>query len=584
MKFRIDRRGQRILSLILMILLVWMLMPMASLPRAELVDPIGEAMSDLGEIKLGDGQDGAFEIVDATNPSMPQENEPRETQPPDETATRPPETEPPQTQPPETEPPETEPPETEPPETEPEQIPETQPDVGDGQDGQENGNHGEEGGEEAQPELALVMTWMRYGSQRATIVCGPSETVYKSMNTAQLINSELQYSFSLTGEAAEGYTVDLVEVKAGDGNFSVTGKSGSVRIDLPGGGERDYTFRIRCTNGAGEELVFTFVLHCGSWTDLELELSWLKQDGTADALYCAPNDTAAKTVKSRDLTEHVFGYTPKLTGAAAEMAAITGGSFTTDSGLSGTLMPQGGSMVLTPGETYYLTFEVQSEDMTLYFRFTIAYSETADVTVSFTWLERGSIPRTLMCMPDEDTSLEVRNNQLSAGAVKYEMELTGDDAENARILNISYTSASGGGKLEMSGAIPMTLPSGAAENVYTVMVSVLVNGQQLRYEIRIRYTMDVSLEMICRISDQEMRTIVCENGKTKTAEAIYDDMLTDGMISYEMKLTGSAGSALKITSVRCYQSGSGRTVSLDESDSIQLLLKNGKTGDRKSVV
>lgn len=532
----LDRR--RVLCAVLVCLLILMLLPLGSLSPAQLTDPIGDGpLPEINALQLGDGEEAATEPTEVTSPTEPT----KEPQP---------------------------------------DVPETKPDTGNDEEGQEDGNQGEEGGADTEIDLGLVLTWYRYGSEATTIVCGPSETVQKSLNTAQLVNSELRYRFSLTGEQSEGVSIRTAQVRAGDGSFTEIGTSGSIPIELPEGGTREYTIRVLCETEAGEELTFTYILNCANGADLELELSWQKKDGGTDSLRCAPNDTAAKTVKSRDLTEHVFGYTLKLTGGAAADAKLLRGSYSTASGLSGELDISGGTLVLQPGEEYVLTFEAGYDGMTVYFHFTIAYTEAADVTLSFTWLERGSIQRTLLCQPDGQVTTEVRSNQLSAGAVKYEITLTGEDAENARILNISCN----GSRLEQSGAIPMELPAGAAENVYTVTVSVLVNGQQLRYEVVLRCSMDVSLEMTYTLSGGESRTVLCENGKTRTAEPIYDDELAEGLLDYEMKLTGSAAEGLTIRSVQCYQSGSGRTVRLESADSVQLLLKNGKTGENTFTV
>ena len=560
MKYLQDKRGQSILCVILSVLLVWMLLPLGNLPQAQLRDPIGnDPLPPMDELQLGEGEQSIPETVPSTEPP---ESQPQETKPSDNQETRPPETQPQETE-------------------EPDKV---RPDTGEGDEGQEDGLQGAEGGEEENLDLALAMNWYRYGSQKTTIVCGPSETVTKSLNTAQLLNGELKYDFVLTGEEKQGWSVDDLQVKAGDGPWTDSAKTGSIPIELPDGGTRDYTFRVSGKSDEGENVLFTFVLRCSHSADLELELRWQEKDGGTDSLSCIPGDTAAKTVKSRDLTEHFFLYTPVLTGGAADQAQIVKGSYTTASGESGELAGQGGTLVLKPGQQYELTFEVSDDGMILYFYFIIDYTEAADVSLSFTWLEKGSIPRTIRCIPDGKAETEVRSNQLSAGAVKYELELTGEDAANARILNISYTSQSGGGKLEQSGAIPMSLPQGEAENRYTVLVSVLVNGQQLKFEILLHYKMDVSLEMTYTLKNGQQRRVSCENGKTRTAEAIYDDELHEGILSYEMKLTGSDGALMEITAVQCYQSGSGRTVKLRNPDSLTLLLKNGKTGENTFTV
>lgn len=556
MKYLRNKRGQSILCLILSALLVWMLTPLGNLPQAQLRDPIGnDPLPPMDELQLGEGDQSIPETVPSTEPM---ESQPPETTPNDQQETRPPETRP----------------------LDPE---ETQPDTGDGDEGQEDGLQGEEGSEVENLDLALVMNWYRYGSQKTTIVCGPSQTVTKGLNTAQLLNDQLKYDFTFTGSQKQGWSVASVQIKAGDGAWTDAATSGSISIELPEDGTRAYTFQVQCKSESAEAS-FTFVLNCAHSVDLELELSWQEKDGGSDSLSCIPNDTAAKTIKSRCLTEHVFLYTPTVIGSAADQAQIIRGSYTTDSGDSGELSAHGGTMVLKPGVKYDMTFEVSFDGMILYFHFIIDYTEAADVSLSFTWMEKGSIPRTLRCMPDRKAETQVRSNQLSAGAVKYELELTGEDAANARILNISYTSQSGGGKLEKSGVIPMSLPQGASENVYTVLVSVLVNGQQLKFEILMHYTMDVSLQMTYTMKDGQKRTVVCENGKTRTAEPIYDDELENGLLSFEMMLTGTAGEGMEITAVQCYQSGSGRTVKLEGKDSVVLLLKNGKTGENTFTV
>lgn len=617
--------------LLVLAILTGLLIPGTMLQTAHPNDPLHNSeIQDIENLLLGEGEQKQDEDIDpdktpdSTQPeetepeeTEPEQTEPEETQPeqtePEETEpeeTDPEETQPEQTEPEETEPEETTPDETEPDETNPEEtVPgESQPEDpgdGDGDEGQEDGNEGEEGGEESELDLAMVMTWYKYGTQPKTILCGPSDAVSKSINTAQLVNDELKYAFSLTGEEADNVTISSVSMKVGDGAFTETSENGAVIVSLPeGGAQRDYTFQVSAVlkkrDAQGEmveqEIQFTYVLHCAYALDLELELSWKKNQDTTGMVTCAANKTAVKTVESNELTENVFAYTPKLIGTLADNAQIVGAEYTTASGLGGKLQAEGGSLVFqtaggTEEETYFLTFEVQLTDeeggnQTVFYHITIVFVETLDIDLSFTWLERGVTRKALICQPDGQVSQDIKNNQLSAGAVKYEIELTGADSESARILNISYTSeGSGGGKLDASGALPLTLPTGFTSNTYTILVVVLANGKQLNFEVMLHYTMDVSLEMTYTVIENGVptdRSVICENGKSKTAEAIYDDQLSDGLLSYEMSIGGT--DAMEITSVTCYQSGSGRTVTLGSTDDLQLLLKNGKTGENAFLI
>ena len=97
-----------------------------------------------------------------------------------------------------------EPEETDSEERQPEEKDPQDPGTGDGDDGQEEGLEGEEGGEEADFDIAMVMTWYKYGTQPKTIVCGPSDTVSGDINTAQLVNNELKLE-----NVPENYTYNM---------------------------------------------------------------------------------------------------------------------------------------------------------------------------------------------------------------------------------------------------------------------------------------------------------------------------------------------------------------------------------------
>lgn len=504
-------------------------------------------------------------------------------------------------EPEETEPDPSEPDETQPGETRPE---ETKPDTsntGDGNQGQENGNQGEEGGKASETALAMVMTWYPYGTQPKTIVCNNAGTVSKALNTAQLVNNRLKYDFSLTGEDAGYAQITAVLVKAGDGAFHAVSQSGEIGIELSGA-SADYTFQVSALyskrNTKGElieqEITYTYILHCAYALDAELELNWTRKDGTTGKITCAANQTAAKTVESNELMENVFSYEPQFIGALAESAKIVSASYTTASGSSGALHPDGGTLLFKAAdgaekETYSFLFEVQLTDedgnlQTVHYRFTIYFVETLDMQLAFTWYVGGVTPVKKTCKPEGSISFAVKNNQLSAGRVKYEITMEGTDAAQARILGITYVSeAADAGSLEKDGALEVRLPDGYSSNTYTITVTVLSGGKQMHFEITLVYSMDVNLQMRYSVEGKE-RTVACENGKSKTAEVIYDDQLPGGILNYEMAFSGADSANLAITSVSCYQSGNRKILSLERSDEIELLLENGKTGENAFTI
>ena len=506
------------------------------------------------------------------------------------------------TEPNETNPDETNPEETEPNETIPEETEAEKPDIDEGEEGNEDDQQGEEGGEELELDLAAVLTWYRYGNEPKTITCSPSKAVAKTLNTAQLKDNELKYRFDLTGSDARYVEITSVSVAEGDSAYREISEDGSVEIQLPGGnGDRKYTFQVMALaekeNDEGEtvkqEIQFFFVLKCEFTMDLEMELIWKEKEGKDHTVTCGPDKAEAFSVQNYELNERIFYYATNLKGALADNAEIVDASYTTASGIrSGTLEKDGGSLILDPEpgkdtETYYLTFTVKTAERTVLYTYNLVYQEMLEVELSFTWREKGMIDHVMTCQPGGMTSERIKNNQLSAGAIPYEMALTGTDSDYARIMSVSYTSDAGSGILEESGSLPMTMPSGETSNTYRIMVTALVQGQRMTFEVVFFYANDVTLQMEYAVTEngsKSQRLVACENTKTRTAEAIYDDQLTGGVLEYKMAVAGSDAESVSITSVTCFQSGSGRTVTVSDSGEIELLLNNGKTGENTFTI
>ena len=506
------------------------------------------------------------------------------------------------TEPDETNPEETNPEETQPNETVPEETEAEEPDVDEGEEGNEDDNMGEEGGEELDLDLAAVMTWYRYGNEPKTITCSPSKAVAKTLNVAQLNHNELKYQFQLTGSDAEFVEITSVSLAEGDSAYQEVSQDGKVQINLPGGnGNRKYTFQVTALaekeNHEGKlirkEVLFFFVIKCEFSMDLEMELVWKEKEGKEHTVTCGPDKAEAFSVQNYELNERIFNYTTRLKGALADNAEIVDATYTTASGQrSGALEKDGGSLILDPApgsdtETYYLTFTVKTQDRTVLYTYNVVYQEMLEVELAFVWKEQGMISHTMTCQPGGTTSERIKNNQLSAGAIPYEMELLGADSGEARIMSVSYTSDAGSGPLEESGSLPMTFPNGETSNTYRITVNALVKGQRMTFAVILYYANDVTLQMEYSVQENGssvQRQVACENTKTRTAEDIYDDQLAGGILEYKMAVAGSDAESVSITSVTCFQSGNGKTVTLSDSGQIGLLLNNGKTGENTFTV
>ena len=488
----------------------------------------------------------------------------------------------------------------------PEEVIEENPKEGDSEntsnetteEGYEEGNQGQEGENTSKLDLAMVLTWYKYGNQPKTIVCGPSDKVTKNVNLMQLSDNGFRYDFSLNGSDAYRGKIRSVQLFEGNLPGRQIEKSGELKIELPKGADRrEYRFEVHAAVGQSgnggtseeQEIVFSYVIRFEESMDLQLEMSWERTDGSTGVLSCDADRMAKRTVTNNELKENVFHFSTKFKGLQAKEAQLVSAEYRTDSGESGSLNPAGGALIFKKAigsaeETYYLTYTAKINEKTVTFQYVIQYKEVLDVKLSFSWLEKGSVKRGMECQPGEKISVNVKNNQLSGGTLKYECLLTGVNGEHGRILNISYLSESGeGGGLRANGSLPVSLPEGKSSNKYTITVTALVNGQQMIFEVEILYTRDVSLEMSYDVSGTK-RMLVCENKKARTAEAVYDDELTEGTLKYQMRLSGADQGDVEITEVKCYQSGSKKTVNLKSQGEIVLLLQEGKTGQNNFMV
>ncbi len=458
-----------------------------------------------------------------------------------------------------------------------------------GQEGQEEGNQGEEGGEEAELQLGAVFYWHKYGRDPRSIVCQPNEVVGKQIMTAQLADEKLVYEIQLTGEDADKARITAVTCSEGNSAGVPVETSGAVPVHVRADpGYQSYIFLVEA-EAEGEPITFTYVIRCESGKDLDLHLTWNEKDGDTAAVVCYADREAIKSVNGKHLTEGAFTFTTHFEGDLADTAQLVSAEYRTDSGETGTLNPDGDTiqMAVPVGmdrENYYLHFTARVTgtdsdgdpvELTITYGITIVYENILDLQLVFTWYDRGITPRDLHCRVNDQVVGRVKNNQLSAGALAYDIRLEGSDADNARIKVVSCRADSGGTvSLEPSGSMPMNLPEGASSETYTFLITVQVGKQKANFTVRMDYSRDVSLQMRFTTLTGE-KILTCENGRSVTAQLVFDDELEDGMLSYSMTLPEN----ITITDVHFYQSGTMRNQHLEPAGTVQLALDGGETGE-----
>lgn len=472
---------------------------------------------------------------------------------------------------------------------------------GDG-DQDNQAQEGEDGGEELEADLALVLTWYKYGSQAKTVVCTPNSAVGRTIQDTQLEDGRLRYQLAFSGLDSGDAEITRVQFGLLNAVGRDVDESGQVDLTIPQGqSDNAYGFQVeavwhtRDADGVRVDrpLTFRIAIYYESGLDLEMELTWTDKAGAGTTLRCGADKQTSGTVRSSRLQLGSLPYALNLTGESARDAVIQSVTWRNETGESGQLA-QSGSLTLKAPDTgrqdYTVTAQVEVEGKIVTFTWVLHFESTLDLDLSFTWYENGTVAHTVQVEANGSTSLVIRRNQLSGDQLRYELALTGESAAQASIL--SATLEGGSGSLTVPGGSTfLTMPQDG-DGRFTMKVTARVGGDQAetaQFTVPIRYVSDVSLQMSYPVlvdGTQQTMTVSCENQREAQAAAIYDSQLTDGQLSYTLKLTGDDAGAVSITSVTCYQSGSGRTVTLAQPDGTMTLLlaDGGKEGENAFTV
>lgn len=190
----------------------------------------------------------------------------------------------------------------------------------------------------------------------------------------------------------------------------------------------------------------------------------------------------------------------------------------------------------------------------------MTYEDGLDLQLQFTWYEKSVTAQQILCDADKRAALTIKHNQISNSELLYKLGLTGRSAEDAQITSASFNGAS---MSTDSGSVQLE----SAENgaTYTILVAAKVKDRTVTFTVTIRYQSDVSMEMSYTVMENGAAkpcVLTCENKKTVNAEPVYDDQLTEGLLTYTFTIRGEEAADVTIQSVRCYQTGSFQTITL----------------------
>ena len=498
--------------------------------------------------------------------------------------------------------------------TEPETVPQEQPtqpdyseaDIGTNTDSNQ-GNEGEEPGDTGEMDenlplapldLGAALTWYKYGSEPMSIVCAPGQSVGKRVLLAQLDNGYLPYSLDLTGLDAQDAVITGAFFASGNAVPAQIDTRGAVPMSLPDGAEyQNYVFTVQAEatqkNQKGETVKtavqFTFILRLESGIDLDLQLNWQTLTAPAQAT-CSANGSVSRTIKGDTIQDGLFQYDFSFLGESAREAGFVSADYRATDGETGTLTQTGTLQMASAdgqdSETYFITVTARVSGQTIRYNFVLTYEDGLDLQLQFTWYEKSITAQTLLCDADKRVNLTIKHNQLSNAELLYKFGLKGKSASDTQILSATID---GTALNPEKGSYQLQASEGGA--TYTILVTAKVKDKTVTFTVTLRYQSDVSLQMSYTLTDPDTHasipcSLTCENGKTTTAEPIYDDQLADGLLTYQFSIQGEDAANVTISSVKCYQTGGdGNSLTLTAPDgSITLLLREKKTGNNLFTV
>ena len=302
-----------------------------------------------------------------------------------------------------------------------------------------------------------------------------------------------------------------------------------------------------------QETEFCFVLVYSDELDLEAQLLWTLAGGGTASLRCQPGSRAACTVRNDELEENLLRYSFRLGGQSAEDAKLLSIAYSAANGQSGVLDANGGALTLQSGAdgknayTISMLTEVTSGGRTrqLTFTFLLEWREEQDLRLNLVWMKNSTEAQSIVCEPGDRVSAEILRTELKLGEFSYRLEPDGRDAEQLRIISASLA-AEGGAAQTLAvpdGSTVLRIPDGAASIKYTLTVQARYQKsdgslKNLTFTYVLRYSGDVSLELRYTLLNGTQTAIRCANGQNKTAQTVYSDEVTDGVLAYTLALTG----------------------------------------------
>ena len=205
------------------------------------------------------------------------------------------------------------------------------------------------------------------------------------------------------------------------------------------------------------------------------------------------------------------------------------------------------------------------------FTFLLRLESGLDLDLRLAW-QTTSAPAEATCGANNTTTRTVKSDTLTDGLFQYSFDFLGESARTAEFVSADYRAGDGEtGTLSQSGVLQMSPADGQDQETYFLSVTARASGQTVRYSFVLTYEDGLDLQLKFSWLERSVTrrdTLCAANGGASLT--IKHNQLKDGLLQYQLALTGRSADKAAITSATL----DSTTLSM-EAGSIQLQSAEG---------
>ena len=296
--------------------------------------------------------------------------------------------------------------------------------------------------------------------------------------------------------------------------------------------------------------------------DLGATLTWYKYGAQPAAIACTPGETVGKRILLSQLNNGMLPYDLRLTGLNAPDARITGAFFAAGNGVPSPIEPSGSVVMTLPDgaefQNYVFLLQAHVTQKTangepvetdVEFTFLLRLESGLDLDLRLAW-QTTSSPAEATCGANNTTTRTVKSDTLTDGLFQYSFDFLGESAHTAEFVSADYRAGDGEtGTLSQSGVLQMSPADGQDQETYFLSVTARASGQTVRYSFVLTYEDGLDLQLKFSWLERSVTrrdTLCAANGGASLT--IKHNQLKDGLLQYQLALTGRSADKAAITS------------------------------------